>query len=121
VTSSEIALELTDPDSVIYGYYRLGIDSANSIVTSGFALGDVDFGDGPLPSSGGYDVIVAKYDCTNNLLWRDYYGGSIGDRALTMIVDASDRIVVGGECDADFPGDCDADTPCAAFLERRSP
>lgn len=121
VSSSEITLELTDPKSVIYGFDRLGVDSANSIVTSGFALGNVDFGDGMISSSGGYDVIVAKYDCENRLLWRDYYGSSLDDRAFTMIVDGSDEIVVGGECDADFSGDCDADTPCAAFLERRSP
>ncbi|WP_438020530.1 hypothetical protein WMF18_16280 [Sorangium sp. So ce315] len=79
----------------------LAVDARGNILVTGYFHGAVDFGGGPLLSSGGADAFVLKLDALGNHLWSRRFGdisAALTDDqvALWISADASGDIVVGG-------------------------
>ncbi|WP_438030098.1 hypothetical protein [Sorangium sp. So ce233] len=79
----------------------LAVDAQGNILVTGYFNGAVDFGGGPLLSSGNIDAFVLKLDARGNHLWSRRFGdvpSAIPDDqvGLSIAADASGNIVVGG-------------------------
>ncbi|HWH68429.1 MAG TPA: SBBP repeat-containing protein, partial [Candidatus Sulfotelmatobacter sp.] len=73
------------------------VDAATNVYLAGLFSGTVAFGTSNLVSSGGTDVLLAKYDAAGRLLWATQAGGELGDFANSLAVDpAGNLLVVGG-------------------------
>src|SRR6185369_16867245 len=71
--------------------------AGNVVVTGTYTGSSVDFGGGALPTSGGTEVVVAKYASANGAyLWAKPLGGNGADTAGSVAVDASDDVIVTG-------------------------
>ncbi len=57
---------------------------------------DTTWGSPVRPFAGGGDAFVAKLDGTGALIWNAFLGGSAGDNALAIAVDANDDVYVAG-------------------------
>lgn len=77
------------------GYVVTADGSGNVIVTGRFA-GNVNFGGGNLPSAGGYDIFVAKYDASGTHQWSQRFGAGGDDAGFSVDVDGSGNVVVTG-------------------------
>ncbi len=71
-------------------------DSNNDLIVTGSFAGSVDFGGGPLASSGGRDVFVAKFDPFVNHLWSRIAGDAQNQDGLDLDVGPADEILVSG-------------------------
>jgi cysteine-rich repeat protein len=74
----------------------LAVDTAGAAVITGNFRGSVDFGGGPLVSSGTNDVFIAKIDGAGKHLWSRRAGGTGDDRAWAVATDAAGNVVVTG-------------------------
>ena len=70
-------------------------DASSNVIVVGYFNGTVDFGGGPLTSSGTEDVFVAKFDAGGNHLWSKRYGDGASQIARGVATDGSSIIVVG--------------------------
>jgi hypothetical protein len=52
----------------------LAVDSSGNLYLTGFFLGTVNFGGGPLTSAGAEDIFIAKLDSTGNHIWSRSFG-----------------------------------------------
>lgn len=77
--------------------WDLAADYAGNVVLTGFALGNVDFGDGLRPGAGAPDVIVVKLDGNGQTLWSRRYGDEGMQFGHTITVDAQNNVIVTGE------------------------
>lgn len=79
-----------------------------------------------LATVGSYDVFVAKYDPSGNVVYSTYFGGSADDIARAMTVDAAGNVYVAGTtASQDFPTTSGSLAPASAgsamFLFRLNP
>lgn len=74
----------------------LAVDTTGAAIITGFYQGTLDFGGGPLPSTGASDLFVAKLDGSGKHLWSHRFGGKGDDRALAIAVDSAGNVVVTG-------------------------
>jgi len=58
--------------------------------------GTIDFGNGPMASNGSLDIFMAKLDPLGNPIWTKRFGDVSTQRALTVAVDSTGAIYVGG-------------------------
>ena len=74
------------------------IDSLGDVVMTGDFYGNVDFGGGILPNTGGADIVLAKYGSTGTHVWSRRFGTGLGfgDVASGLAVDAGDNLVLTG-------------------------
>jgi hypothetical protein len=75
------------------------VDTLGNVIVTGSFLGTVDFGGGPLVSTGGSDIFVAKYDASSVHQWSQRFGGgpgAISDLGFAVAVDASGNVIVTG-------------------------
>ncbi len=97
---------------------ELTSDSLGNIYVSGTFNGTIDFGNGPISNSGGYDIFLAKYFNSGGLVWakkfdsfssEDIYDMEVGpDGFLYMtgyfytspIIFGQDTLTSAGSCDA---------------------
>ena len=89
--------------------YGVAVDSGGNIFMTGAFMGTVDFGTGPLSSSGGLtasDVFVAKYSPAGQNLWAKRFGDTGQDVGYGIATDPSGNVVVTGyfQGSADFGG-----------------
>lgn len=84
----------------------IAVDSGDNLVIAGPFGETVDFGGGPLTSSGIADFFVASYDADGVHRWSGRFGGSAVDLAHGVAVDGSGRVAVTGYFNdvADFGG-----------------
>lgn len=76
----------------------IAIDPANGdIVATGYFPDTIDFGGGPLPSTGSTDFFVARFDALGNHLWSKRFGDMQSQTGNDIAVDAQGRIYVVGE------------------------
>lgn len=85
---------------------ELAVDSQGRLTLAFYTSGDVDLGDGPLPSAGASDVVVAQFEPDGTYRWARRFGlsgvqaspsvsvGSDGEIAVSMSVEG--EIDVGG-------------------------
>src|SRR5262249_45103822 len=77
-----------------------------NVVVSGEFDGVLDLGSGPLPSAGGGDAFVAKFDTGGVHLWSKSFGGPGRDHGRSVAIDGAGAIVMAGyfQGDVDFGG-----------------
>jgi hypothetical protein len=89
--------------------YDLGWDIAtdgSDIYVTGSFFGTATIGTTTLPSAGGEDIFVARYNALGNSLWARSAGGINNDRGVGVGVDGSHNVVITGffESSASFSG-----------------
>ena len=77
--------------------FGVASDGPGNVVIAGLMGGTVDFGAGPLVSAGGGDAYVASFDPAGTLRWAKRYGDASVQSALSIAVDPSANIIVGGK------------------------
>ncbi len=81
--------------------HALDIDGAGNIYITGEFQGTADFDPGAgttnLISAGSTDIFMAKYTGAGALVWAKNMGGTSGDEAFAVAVDASNNVHITGE------------------------
>lgn len=79
------------------------VDASGNVYIAGlFASNPIIFGSTTLTNQGGsclggcQDIFVAKYDENGNVLWAKSAGGTSGDYANSVVVDASGNVYIAG-------------------------
>lgn len=76
------------------------VDASGNIYTTGAFTGTVDFDPGAatlnLTAAGGQDVFVTKLNSTGDLVWVRHFGGTGNDIGLSLALDSSLNVYVGG-------------------------
>ena len=72
-------------------------DATGNVIITGAYLGTVDFGSGPLPSSGNHDIFLAKFNSEGVHLWSDHFGDGDSQFGRRVAADASGNIILVGE------------------------
>ncbi|MFH1005081.1 MAG: hypothetical protein V1781_06265, partial [Bacteroidota bacterium] len=70
--------------------------NGNILVAGYFDSPTIIFGSTTLTNAGDYDMFLAKYDASGNVLWAKSAGGSDWDRASSVSTDANGNILVAG-------------------------
>lgn len=70
--------------------------NGNTVVVGYYGHATATFGSFSLPSSGNFDVFVAKYDNNGNVLWAKGFGGPGFDVANKVAVDDNGNVFVTG-------------------------
>lgn len=76
--------------------YAVAVDSNANIVIAGSFSGNVDFGGGPLTSTGFADAFVAKYSPAGTHLWSKHFGSGSSGTANGAAIDNAGNVVLGG-------------------------
>ncbi|HEX5134418.1 MAG TPA: hypothetical protein VFW81_03410 [Thermoanaerobaculia bacterium] len=76
----------------------IAIDGQGSVIVTGSFTGDVDFGGGRLPNSGGSDIFLVKYSSNGMHQWSRSYGttAAVGDIANAVAVDGANNVLLTG-------------------------
>jgi hypothetical protein len=112
--------DLTDDNGL-----DVAVDSGDNVVVGGSMSGTVDFGGGPLMSSGGNDAFVVKLSPSGSHVWSAIYGGAADDRVLSVAVNSLDATFIQGDFSSasiDFGGGPLGNSGMAdSFLAKLSP
>jgi uncharacterized delta-60 repeat protein len=79
--------------------YGVGVDASGNIYVTGATQ---SFG------AGAYDVVLLKFNSTGSLVWQKTWGGTGDDEGLSVALDSSGNIYVGGETSSAGAGGIDA-------------
>jgi hypothetical protein len=84
----------------------VAVDAWGNIIVTGVFLGSVDFGGGVLPSAGGYDVFLAKFDADGGHLWSYNFGDASHQYGYGVAVDDLGNVILVGHFNGtiDFGG-----------------
>jgi hypothetical protein len=76
----------------------VAIDGQGSVIVTGSFTGDVDFGGGRIPNSGGSDIFLVKYSSNGMHQWSRSYGttAAVGDIANAVAVDGANNVLLTG-------------------------
>lgn len=80
-------------DDIAYG---IGVDATGNVYLTGSFFGTATFGSTPVTSAGDTDIFLAKYNNTGTLQWIQKAGGTGGDRAEAIALDASGNVYISG-------------------------
>jgi hypothetical protein len=75
----------------------LAADGSGNVFVTGAFRGTVDFGGGVLPSAGGADIFLAKFDASGIHQWSKSLGSTEDDIGYSVAVDGSGNVFVTGE------------------------
>jgi hypothetical protein len=84
-----------DADDDQYGI-DVAVDQAGSVIATGYFAGTVDFGGGPLTSTGGSDIYLAKFGSNGEYLWSRRFGDAGDQEGNSVAVDASGNVLLAG-------------------------
>jgi hypothetical protein len=90
-------------DTTIQYGARCSFDSTDDLLLTGYFYGSMDFGGGPIFSSGARDIFLAKLDTTGAHQWSRKFGDNHSQYVSDIDVDGNDRVVIAG----DFYGSVD--------------
>lgn len=77
--------------------HGIALDANGHVLVTGFFIGTVDFGGGPLVAAGsGQELFIAKYDMDGNHVWSQRFGDNFADVGMSIAVDTSDNVAVAG-------------------------
>lgn len=93
-------------NSLEFGH-SVAIDSGDNIVLTGSQGGNVDFGGGPLPNNGDYDVFVVKLDPSGTHLWSKVFGSVGVQYGRGVAIGSEDAVILVG----DFTGEVEFKPP----------
>lgn len=84
----------------------IAVDGEGEVLLTGSFQNTVDFGGGPLASSGYHDIVLLKLDADGAHLWSRSFGGVVNDHGHGVAVDGEGHVLVTGEFrgTADFGG-----------------
>ncbi len=84
----------------------LAVTNLGDIVVVGSFGDTIDFGNGPMASTGASDIFVAKLDSLGNAIWSKRFGDASSQSALAVGIDTMGGIYVGGSMagKVDFDG-----------------
>jgi cysteine-rich repeat protein len=84
----------------------IAVDSAGSVLLTGYFEGTADFGGGPLSCAGGHDAFAVKLDAQGQHLWSRRLGGTNYDYGYGIAVDSAGNVLLTGYFlgTADFGG-----------------
>ncbi len=74
----------------------IAVTSTGDLVVVGAFADTIDFGSGPMASTGSLDIFVAKLDPLGNAIWSRRFGDATSQSALAVAVDNMGAIYVGG-------------------------
>lgn len=72
------------------------LDATGNVLLTGFFFGSIDFGGGPLVTSGESDVFLAKLDGNGTHLWSKRFGDSNFQESTSVVVDSAGDIFLAG-------------------------
>ena len=75
----------------------VAVDAAGNSYVTGVFASTVDFGGGPLASTGSWDVYLVKYDAQGNHVWSRNFGGTSTDEANDIRIDGDGNVVITGK------------------------
>ena len=75
---------------------RLALDWQGNLVVAGVLTGTATFGSTTLTATGSFDAFVGKLDAQGNWLWARRAGGSNGDFANNVALDAGGNVYLAG-------------------------
>ncbi|MEW6196102.1 MAG: SBBP repeat-containing protein [Bacteroidota bacterium] len=75
--------------------YSIVVDNSNNAYITGYFSNTATFGSIELTSAGSSDVFVVKYDTNGNIVWAKRAGGSSGDTANCITINASSIYLTG--------------------------
>jgi hypothetical protein len=76
--------------------FAIDADGSGNFVFTGYMVGTVDFGGGPLTSAGMADVILIKYSSAGSHVWSKHFGGSSSDIGMAVAADSAGNVAVTG-------------------------
>lgn len=76
--------------------YAIAVDGSANVFVAGAFNNTAAFGPTNLSAAGSFDVFVAKYDSTGQLLWARRAGGSLDDYGTGIAVDNSGNCYLAG-------------------------
>lgn len=81
-------------------------ESGNAVITGDFT-GTIDFGGGPLVSTGSDEIFLAKFDANGNHVWSRRFGDEENESGLSVAADGSGNVLLTGDFwgTIDFGGD----------------
>jgi FlgD Ig-like domain len=81
-------------------HYQVGgsvaTDGSGNVIVTGRFEGTVDFGGGPLTSTGSGDMFVAKFDANGNHIWSRHFGDVAEQAGTSISTDAVGNVFVTG-------------------------
>jgi hypothetical protein len=78
------------------GGASVAVDNGGNVVLTGYVQGPADFGGGPLPSAGGDDLFVAKFDANGAHVWSKRFGDASDQEGTGIATDGEGDVVVVG-------------------------
>jgi hypothetical protein len=71
-------------------------DGSGNVIMAGYFGGTMNFGGGPLTSTGSWDVFVAKFDAGGTHLWSQHFGDANQQVGASVASDGSGNVIVTG-------------------------
>jgi hypothetical protein len=78
------------------GGSAVATDPQGNVLLTGAFSANINFGQGPLQSGGGWDAFVAKFDNDGNTLWADTWGDNLLQMGTSVAADPAGNVMVGG-------------------------
>ena len=93
-------------DSSLQAAFSVAVDSSGNASSPGRFNGSMDFGGGPLPSSGLSDIFIAKFNSAGGHVWSKRFGDANEQEGLNVRLDGSGNAFLTGLLtgSADFGG-----------------
>ena len=82
--------------TVMQNAWSVATDVQGNVYATGWYDSTMVFGSFLLPSAGGDDIFLVKYDANGNVIWAKRAGGSNEDRAYSVTTDISGNVYVTG-------------------------
>ena len=77
------------------------VDANSNIYITGSFSGNATIGGTSLTNQGQQDIYIIKYDLDGTFIWASSFGGAGDDFGLTISVDASENVYIGGSTKSD--------------------
>jgi len=73
------------------------VDGSDNIYLAGDFFGSIDFGEGPMTSTGAADIFVAKLDGSGEHLWSQRAGGPLTESLWGLALDVDGHVLLAGD------------------------